>query len=104
MKKFLVRLDIIEHNYHGDCPDNSVVLIKTNDLKSLDKRIQAAFEEHIKNLGYKNMENAKDEGVYFGNGEGLVNIPKELQKKYGFRFVDPDFELTSDFDNGFNGW
>ena len=103
MKK-LIKLDIIEHICYDDSPCNSTLLIETENLDNLKGRIQAAFEEHIKKMGYKDMEDAKDKGVYFGNNEGFCSLSKELQEKYGFRFINPGAVLVADFDNGFNGW
>ena len=100
--KHLVRLDIIENVCYDDLPSNSTLLLETDDLNNLTNRIQASFEEYIKTLGYKDVEDAKEEGVYFGNSEGFCCIPKKLQEKYGFRFVKEDISLTADFDNGFN--
>ena len=100
--KHLVRLNIIENTCYDDEPSNSVLLLETDDLSNIVQRIQNSFEDYIKNvLEYEDIEDAKDEGVYFGNSEGLCCVPKELQEKYGYRFVKEDSLLTADFDNGF---
>lgn len=97
MKK--VRINITEY-YQEDDLDSTLFLLVKDDVEDIEGTLQKAYNEYItKILDYKDDEDAKDNGVYFGNS--FKDIPKELSDKYGFEFVDPDVELHADFDYGF---
>ncbi len=99
--KELIKINIIEHYCPNDDPVNMSILIKTDNVKELKTNIQNAYLEYL-NTGYeypyKNDEEAKEDGIYFGNT--IMYIPPEIQKKHNFEIINIP-ELEADFDYGF---
>lgn len=101
----IVKLDIAENVCYDGEPANCTVFLKTESLDDITGRIQKAFIEYLKRLGYGNagrdiMEEAGwDDGVYFGNS--FKDVSADIQKKYGFEIVQGyDLRLDADFDRG----
>ena len=95
-KEKLVLLNIVEHSYpYGDEPCNSTLLLKTKYPTTSRKRTLNAFKKYIKTQGYKTIDDAMEEGIFFGNS--FQDIPIEIQQKYGFHIKNCTI-LEADFD------
>lgn len=98
-----IKLNICENNSPYSDSYRTDVLIKTKKDFATDNQVccalQDAYDEYYKSMGYKNKEEALDNGIYFGST--FTSIPKTIQKKYGFKIIEPK-EFWADYDTGFH--
>lgn len=97
MTKHII-INITENNCYDDNPMNSTLFVKTEKIEDIEDRIMLAYMDYVHAAGYKNDEEARDNGMYFGNS--FANIPKEILDTYGFAFEQPDMVIEADFDRG----
>ena len=97
-----IKLDICENNSPYRDPYEVTVFIKVKKYFATDNELchalQDAYDEYYKSMNYKSKEEALDDGVCFGSA--FTSIPKAIQKKYGFKIIEPE-GYWADYDNGF---
>lgn len=98
-----IKLNICESNspYSDSYKTDILIKVKKHFVSdnALINTLQDAYDEYYKSIGYRNKEEALDDGVCFGSY--FTSIPKTIQKKYGFKIIEPK-EFWADYDNGFH--